>query len=78
MVKTASLEGRAWLSHEEGRPQAWKREMLARQRQDRAGLMKSGYIWVTWTEKRKGPERWKPRGALVLLVLLTGIELVTY
>lgn len=30
MVKIARLEGRAWLSHEEGRPRSWKRELLAR------------------------------------------------
>lgn len=30
MVKIAELRGRAWLSHEEGRPRAWKRELLAR------------------------------------------------
>jgi hypothetical protein len=35
MVKITKLEGRAWLSHEEGRPRAWKRELLAR-----AGLLK--------------------------------------
>lgn len=33
MVKIAHLEGRAWLSHEEGRPRAWKRELLTRQSQ---------------------------------------------
>jgi hypothetical protein len=33
MVKVfAELRGRAWLSHEEGRPRAWKRELLARSR----------------------------------------------
>lgn len=30
MVRIAELHGRAWLSHEEGRPRAWKRELLAR------------------------------------------------
>lgn len=30
MVRIASLEGRAWLSHEEGQPRSWKRELLAR------------------------------------------------
>lgn len=30
MVKIAELQGRAWLSHEEGRPRAWKRDLLAR------------------------------------------------
>lgn len=30
MVRIAELQGRAWLSHEEGRPRAWKRELLAR------------------------------------------------
>jgi AraC-like DNA-binding protein len=29
MVKITELRGRAWLSHEEGRPRAWKRELLA-------------------------------------------------
>lgn len=32
MVKITSLEGRAWLSHADGRPRAWKRELLARTR----------------------------------------------
>ncbi len=30
MVRIAELQGRAWLSHEEGRPRAWKRELLTR------------------------------------------------
>jgi DNA invertase Pin-like site-specific DNA recombinase len=30
MVKIAELRGRAWLSHEEGRPRSWQRELLAR------------------------------------------------
>lgn len=30
MVRITSLEGRAWLSHAEGRPRFWKRELLAR------------------------------------------------
>lgn len=29
MVRITRLEGRAWLSHEEGRPRSWKRELLA-------------------------------------------------
>jgi DNA invertase Pin-like site-specific DNA recombinase len=32
MVNIAELQGRAWLSHEEGRPRAWKRALLARTR----------------------------------------------
>lgn len=32
MVRIAELRGRAWLSHREGRPKAWKRELLARSR----------------------------------------------
>ncbi len=30
MVRIAELHGRAWLSHEQGRPRAWKRELLTR------------------------------------------------
>lgn len=29
LVRIVELQGRAWLSHEEGRPRAWKRELLA-------------------------------------------------
>lgn len=29
LVKITGLEGRAWLSHESGRPRAWMRELLA-------------------------------------------------
>lgn len=29
MVKIAELRGRAWLTHHQGRPKAWKRELLA-------------------------------------------------
>lgn len=32
MVRIAELRGRAWLSHEQGRPRAWKRELLSRTR----------------------------------------------
>ena len=32
MVRITRLEGRAWLSHEEGRPRSWKRELLAQHR----------------------------------------------
>lgn len=31
-VRIIDLHGRAWLSHEEGRPKAWKRELLAQHR----------------------------------------------
>lgn len=30
MARIAELHGRAWLSHEQGRPRAWKRELLTR------------------------------------------------
>lgn len=30
MVRIVELRGRAWLSHEQGRPRAWKRDLLAR------------------------------------------------